>query len=240
MAVAEGRRGDWVARQIERAVRDGQFRERLPPERLLAARYGVSRATIRDAVALLAARGLVRRRQGAGTFINDVANRRMAEVWADLADNHPRLQEGLVEFRGMLERRSAELAASRHDAQDRVRLMQAAAAVDAAYAGSDRRQQVAADVALHQAIAEATHNPVFSRLVGSLLQLMHDHVQLSLAGLAPGSPAARQLRAQHRDLVAAILARDPDRAGKMAATHINYVGATLNDLFPSPRPRSSD
>ena len=99
MAVAEGRRGDWVARQIERAVRDGQFRERLPPERLLAARYGVSRATIRDAVALLAARGLVRRRQGAGTFINDVANRRMAELFAERAERIVALDKSLAMLR---------------------------------------------------------------------------------------------------------------------------------------------
>ncbi|WP_281784490.1 FadR/GntR family transcriptional regulator [Sinimarinibacterium flocculans] len=222
-----------MARRIEQAITDGRFRGRLPAERALASQYGVSRATVRDAVGLLVARGLLSRRQGAGTFINDAADRRMAEVWADVVRQHPRLQESLVEFRTVMERRNAELAAARHDAEDRARLLKAAADVDAAYAGSDRRRQIDADVALHRAIAEATHNPVFAQLMNSLLRLLHDHVQLSIAGLAPGSGAAAQLRAQHSALTAAILDRDAERAGRLAEHHMGYVGTILNDLRPT-------
>ncbi len=225
-----GRRSDWVARQIEGAILDHRYNGQLPPERALAVQYGVSRATVRDAIGLLVARGLLTRRQGAGTYINDAADRRMAEIWSDMAAQHPRLQESLIEFRVMLERRSAELAALRYDEADRERLTQAAAQVDAAYAGNDRRTQVDADVELHRAIAEATHNPVFSQLMTSLLRLLHDHVQLSIAGLAPGSSEARHLRSQHGELLDAILARDAVRAGQAAERHMDYVGVMLNDL----------
>lgn len=225
-----GQRGEDLAADIERAILSREFEGRLPPERELAARYGVARGTLREAVGQLVARGLLTRRRGSGTYINDDTDRRMAEVWTDMAERHPRLQENLVEFRAMLECQTARLAAVRHDAADRERLMRAAAAVDAAYRGSDRREQIRADVAYHRAIADAAHNPVYSYLTASLLKLLHDHVQLSIAGLQPNSETAGRLRLQHRALLDAILARDPAGAARAADTHMAFVGAALNDM----------
>ncbi len=223
-------RGDAVAEAIERAIVSREFEGRLPPERTLAERYKVSRGTIREAIGKLVARGLLSRRQGAGTFIHDDTDRRTAEIWSDMVERHPRLQESLIEFRTMMECRSAELAATRHGAADRRRLQQAARGVDAAYAGCDRHAQVEADVALHRAIADAAHNPVFSYLMGSLLKLLHDHIQLSIAGLQPDTEPSRQLRAQHQALIDAILSRDAAAAGRAAGRHMDYVRVQLNDL----------
>lgn len=230
MADSEQRRGDWLAEQLEALILGGEYPRRLPSERTLAQRYGVSRATVREAIGLLVARGLLTRRHGAGTYVNSQDERPMAEIWADMASRHPRLQESLIEFRAMLECRTAELAAVRHDATDRGRLRAAAQAVDAAYAGSDRKAQIECDIQLHRSIADATHNPVFSYLMASLLSLLHDHVQLSIAGLAPGSDEALALRGQHRALIDAILARDEHRAGEVARGHMAFVGVMLNHL----------
>ncbi|MEQ9010564.1 FadR/GntR family transcriptional regulator [Algiphilus sp.] len=229
MSDAESHRSELVAEKIERAIFAYEFRGRLPPERELATRYAVSRATLREALSLLVARGLLTRRQGSGTYINDDSDRRMAEIWSDMADRHPRLQDDLIEFRVMLECHTAQMAAARHDDVDRTRLTSAAEAVDAAYNGSDRHEQIRADVAFHRAIADASHNPVFTYLVASLLKLLHEHVQLSIAGLAPGSYTAQQLRAQHRALAEAILARDIVAARHCAEAHMNFVRVTLND-----------
>lgn len=223
-------RSDSIAGQIERAIVAREFEGRLPPERQLAQRYRVSRGTVREAIGTLVARGLLTRRQGSGTFINDDTDRRTAEIWSDMVARHPRLQENLIEFRTMLECRTAELAAARHTATDRRRLLQAAKVVDAAYGGSDRRAQIEADVAYHRAIADAAHNPVFSYLMASLLKLLHEHVQLSIAGLQPQSEPARQLRGQHQALIEAILARDPAAAAREAGRHMDYVRVQLNDL----------
>lgn len=223
-------RGDAMAEAIERAIVAREFEGRLPPERVLAARFRVSRGTVREAIGKLVARGLLSRRQGAGTFILDDTDRRTAEIWSDMVERHPRLQESLIEFRTMMECRSAELAATRHTAADRRRLQQVARDVDAAYGASDRRAQIEADVAYHRAIADAAHNPVFSYLMGSLLNLLHDHVQLSIAGLQPDTEPSRQLRAQHQALIDAILSRDAAAAGRAAGRHMDYVRVQLNDL----------
>lgn len=229
LASSAGRRSEQVAHQIERAILAREFQSRLPPERELSERYGVSRASVREGIGLLVARGLLTRRQGDGTYINTRNEQRMAEIWSDMAQRHPHLQENLIEFRTMLECQTAELAALRHDARDRERLIKAEAAVNAAYSGNDRQAQIGSDVAFHSAIADAAHNPVFSYLMASLLQLLHEHVQLSIAGLAPKSETAGQLRTQHRALLEAILSGDAARARHAADHHMGFVRVRLND-----------
>lgn len=233
------RRVEAVVDHLEAAIVQGVYAPgtRLPGERALGAALGVSRATVRDALAALVSRGLLQRRHGDGTYVNDQAERQMAEVWVDMAERHPALQGDLIEFREMLESRAAELAATRHDAADRERLLAALAAVDAAYSGEDRAAQIRSDVAFHRAIAEATHNPLFAYLMNSLLRLLHEHVQLSLAGVAPHSDTAHQLRVQHRALAEAILARDAERARRQAGGHIDFVGVRLNAMRRPPARR---
>ncbi|MBA3930640.1 MAG: hypothetical protein C0521_13735 [Xanthomonas sp.] len=113
-----------VTRHLEQAIADGRYvaGRRLPAERTLADQLQVSRATAREAIGLLVARGVLERRQGDGTYVVAATERRMAEIWQDMARNHPMLQADLVEFRAMLEGRTAELAALRHDDGDRERL----------------------------------------------------------------------------------------------------------------------
>lgn len=221
-----------VIRHLERALLSGRFApdQRIPSERDLATKLGVSRATVREATTILISRGMLTRRRGDGTYAVDRAEHGMAQIWMDMSQQHPGLQADLVEFRSMVESRAAELAAKRHDQQDRQRLTEALAAVDAAYSGNQREEQIRSDVEFHRAIADATHNPLFSTLMSSLLKLLHEHVQLSLAGVEPESATAQQLRQQHRALAAAILARDVDHARLLAGSHMQFVATQLNAL----------
>ncbi|MFM2346664.1 MAG: hypothetical protein RL654_1417 [Pseudomonadota bacterium] len=216
---------DQLASRLERAILAGEHRpgERLPPERAWAAQLGVSRAALREALGQLAERGLVIRRHGAGTFVSDQPDARRADAWTQLLQRQPLMQADLLEFRDMLEARCAELAAERADETDRARLATCHAAVAAAYAGCDRPAQVRADVAFHRAIADATRNPVFSYLVATLLALLHEHVHISIADLAPDSDEARALAAQHAALWRHIEARDPAGAAQAARRHIEFV-----------------
>lgn len=228
------RRPETVARRLERAIARGELApgQRLPSERTLAQRWKMSRPLVREGIAMLVAKGLLSRRQGAGTFLNDAADQVGVEVWADMARRHPHLQGDLLEFRHMLECRAAELAAERHTAADRQRLELAAAAADRAWAQDDRAAQRQADLALHLTIAESTHNPVFTYLMHSLHKLLLDHMQLSQAGTAPRTAPAEDVRRQHRKLVRAILARDAAAAAHAAGTHLEYVRVHLNHLGP--------
>ena len=71
---------------------------------------------------------------------------------------------------------------------------------------------------------------MFSYLTTSLLQLLHEHVKLSIAGLSPVTETAQQLRDQHRELCDAIVAGDTARARGVASRHMEFVRIRLNDL----------
>lgn len=220
-----------LAQRLERAILERQHPpgEALPPERVLAAQFGVSRATLREAIAQLAERGLVIRRQGAGTFVSEQLDERMVDPWAEMLRRHPLVQGDLLEFREMLEAHAAELAALRATPEDRERLQQRCDAMEAAYRTPDRAAQVRADVAFHRAIADATRNPVFSYLSASLMKMLQEHVQISIADLPHDSAQARELVCQHRALLDAILHRNPARARRAALAHIAYVKLRLNE-----------
>lgn len=233
------RRGvPFVLEQLEAALTDGRHPvgSKLPPERELAAQLQVSRACLREALVTLASRGWIERRQGDGTYVrepgrsSDAIQAGMIGLWRQLIDSHGDLQVDLIEFRSMLETRTAELAATRHTSEDVERLQRTWSAVDRAYGSDDRNEQIRADVAFHHAIADATHNPIFVYLIRSLLQLLHDHVRLSLAGLSADSITAQMLRKQHRALLDAILARDAAAARRSAGEHIRFVAEHLNAL----------
>jgi GntR family transcriptional regulator, transcriptional repressor for pyruvate dehydrogenase complex len=222
-----------LALRIERAILHNEYQPgaRLPTERTLAQRWKASRSTVREALSLLVAKGMLTRRQGDGTYVNDSTQRLNIAVWSDMAQHHPDLQADLLEFRHMLECRTAQLAALRHDAQDRKKLESAAAAVDAAYAGSDPKQQLDSDFAFHRAIAEAAHNPLFAYLTTSLQALLHDNMRFSLAGLdAAAATHARALRSQHAALLKSILKRDAAAAATAATGHLDYVIEQINHL----------
>lgn len=232
--MATNRGPEAVARRLERAIQFGEFAPgtRLPSERDLAARWSISRPIIREGIAMLVAKGLLCRRHGSGSYVNDADAHRSDAAWRDLALRHDELQADLIEFRHMLERRAAELAAMRHDARDRERLAAAGAAVDAAWDGTDRQRQLLTDAAFHHAIADATHNPVFASLMRSLHRILIEHMRLTHAGSRLQSAVTREVQRQHRTLLAAILSGDPAAAAAAASDHLDYVQVRLNHLPP--------
>jgi GntR family transcriptional regulator, transcriptional repressor for pyruvate dehydrogenase complex len=147
-----------------------------------------------------------------------------------MASRHANLQTHLLEFRQMLERRTAELAAQRHTADDRRRLLKAAKAVDATWLTQDREAQVEADMALHRVIAESAHNPVFSYLMASLQGVMRDHMKLTLAGNDETPSITRAIREQHAALVAAILSGNAEAASASAGSHLDFVKVHFNQM----------
>lgn len=214
-----------LAQRLERALLAQEHApgSRLPAERQWAQQLGVSRAVLREALGLLAERGLVQRRHGVGNVVAQRLDERRADPWKQLLQRQPLVQGDLLEFREMLEVRCAQLAAERAQPADLARLAQRHAEVDQAYCGADRAAQVKADVAFHRALADATHNTVFIQLSATLLELLHEHVLISIAQLQPASADARRLRAQHRALLRWVTAHDVARAGEAARAHIRFV-----------------
>ena len=192
--------------------------ERLPTERSLAETLEVSRTTVRGALARLRASGVVETRRGrnGGAYILASWTHRSAQAVRNTMAADLSVLEDLLDTRELVEGMIARTAARRRGERDIEAIEQALAAFAAA---DSPEASHASDIALHAAILWAAHNP-------QLALITHDLLRRVTPGLAiePYS-ADMDARAliEHRQLVAAILAGDEQRAGRIAEHHFTIT-----------------
>lgn len=153
-----------IADQLRNSIINGRFKtgERLPTEDELANRYGVSRATIREALKRLAAQNLVRSRRGpaGGNFVNQPTHEELAESLSGAATLLVSLGsmdiEEIVDARRVLQGGCLKLAAQ-HAKPEHVQKVQAAL-VRQKQAGISDEAFCHADVAFHRALVDAADN----------------------------------------------------------------------------------
>lgn len=136
--------------------------DKLPNELDLSRELGVSRTTLREAVRMLTAQGVLEVRRGKGTFVSD----RVEDIddfgFTGLSRVKGQLRD-LFELRSIFEPQAARLACRRATAEERADILSKGRAVeDCIRAGTDRTR---ADAAFHAAIVRATHNEFMVRLL---------------------------------------------------------------------------
>lgn len=154
-----------IARQIEQSITDGTLKanEKLPTEETLAAQFGISRPTVREALKRLAAKSLIRSRRGptGGTFVNRPSQKDMVEDLKSSVAMMVSLGEfdlsDIAETRHELELVCVRLAAERRT-KDELRRMQVEIDLQKNPDLSDE-DFCASDVRFHRALVDATHNP---------------------------------------------------------------------------------
>ena len=223
-------RVETIMRKIETALLDGTYpaNARLPAERVLAERYGVARNTIREAIQRLAARGLLRSKQGSGVFVTDQLRTGVASPWSQLVADHPDVRGDVLEFRRVLEGATAYFAAQRGTDEDRQRIRAQLAALEAARHANDQPAEAAADTKLHEAIALASHNTMFLHLHASVIIMLREHITITGSSLrALEASVAEQLLNQHRAICDAICAGRPEDARSAMQSHIDFVASRV-------------
>ena len=191
---------------------------KLPTERALAESLGISRRSVRRALEVLEAEGLVWRRQGAGTFAGPRPEP-LAEGAASLADFAE-----VMEVRLRIEPQIAQLAALRAGPAGIARMGEALARLDAT-ADADARELW--DSAFHREIARASGNRFFLTIFDAIDQSRHDETWRALRERARSSRALAQSSRQHHEILAAIAAHDPVRAGHAMRDHILALNENL-------------
>lgn len=184
---------------------------RLPTERQLAETFGISRRSVRRALEVLEAEGLVWRRQGAGTFAGP-----RPDTLGDYPDSNPDFSE-VMEVRLRLEPQLAQLAALRATTADVARMRDILGRLDATDDADGRELW---DSALHREIARAAGNKFFLAIFDSMDQARHDEAWRALRERARSRANLSQTMRQHRDLVDAIADHDPVRAGAAMRAHL--------------------
>jgi DNA-binding FadR family transcriptional regulator len=209
-----------IAEEITAAINDGRYQPgtRLPGERDLADEFAVSRPTIREAMIALEMRGLVEARQGSGIYVTDAPPE---------ASRAPELDVGafeLNEARILFEGEAAALAATAIEPETLAALDRV---LDAMADEGDMPGAVAADRRFHLLIAEATGNSLVQMVVEMLWNIrensplcMHMFAQARREGITPRV-------AEHRMIVDALRARDPQRARESMRAHLRRVTEDL-------------
>lgn len=197
--------------------------DRLPPERELAARLGVSRASLAQALVALEVLGVISVRHGDGALVEQTAVDR--QVVTALRDHRNRLPD-IIEARTALEVHLATLAAVRRTDED-LRAIDEALRTMAADVGAGGRG-VEGDELFHAAITAAGHSALLARLMGEISELIRETRLESLT--QPGRPATSL--AGHRRIADAVRARDPEAAAQAMRDHIRIVSdiALLQDV----------
>jgi GntR family transcriptional repressor for pyruvate dehydrogenase complex len=210
---------DRVASEIHELLRQGTWTigERLPSERALALRFGVSRNCVREALRALAERGLLLTRRGAGTYVAEpreqIALDAMARV---LGARRDRLRD-LFELRLILEPAIASLAAQ-HLSEDHLRHLKAIV-LDQHRRVAEGKSDADLDTAFHEALAAACGNTVVRDLMQSLRTALHD---TRSADLRPRDRRKASVQA-HLDILAALERRDPNDARKAMVRHVTSM-----------------
>jgi len=220
-----------VIRQIESQITAGALKvgDQLPAERDLAAKLGVSRAAVREAMRAMEAQGVVRSGVGvgpdSGTFLTSMPSKALTQflrLHMALA-NFP--IEDVVETRIMLERWSARLAARQAAPDDLATMGTLLDEMDA------ERDDIAVfnelDTDFHVAMAEAAHNVLITEMTIAIRHSMRAMVLESFRQHGHWPELSDQLRGQHRAIFQAIAAGDSSRAADEVEAHLRSANASL-------------
>src|SRR2546423_1673711 len=213
-----------VAERLRERVVHGELQpgERLPNEEVLATDFGVSRATVREALRALAAQNLIRTAKGAGggsyvtlPSVGGVSDFVQSSITL-LADADDVTLGELLEARTLLEVPAARLAAARRGAGELERLR--AAIPDEPLRLGPQRQFVY-NQDFHLAVIDGCRNALLAIAAQPIFAVL----QRNLARSKLGARFHRTINEQHRAIAAAIEVGDADRAGDEMHTHLEFL-----------------
>ncbi len=223
-----------VTRQIELLILRGVLRpgDRLPAERELAEKLGVSRPSLREALAGLRESGLIDTRAGAGIYVADVLGSAFSPALIRLFASHDEAVFDALSFRRDMEALAAERAARLGSTADLGVIDRIFTRMEGACAPSDEQKAgegARLDAEFHMAIIEAGHNVVMLHMMRSMYDLLREGVFYNRQVMFLQNFTRCDLLEQHRAINAAIQARDPDGARAAVQAHLDYITDALRD-----------
>jgi GntR family transcriptional regulator, transcriptional repressor for pyruvate dehydrogenase complex len=208
-----------IVRQIRTLISEGKLKsgDRLPPERDLAERFRVSRASVREALRALESMGLIEIRLGEGTFVREISVDQLIEPLALVILTQREAVGELFEARRLLEPPIAGLAARRstkEEVQEMERILEEQGK-EVAAGGTGLAQ----DAAFHAAIASSTNNRAITRIVHAVIDLLTQSREESLQ--IAGRPS--RSHEDHLRILEAIRGRRSAAARRAMLDHVVAV-----------------
>ena len=218
---------------IKQMLVDGELRpgDKLPIERDLAARLGVSRNTLREAIRALTTIRVLHARQGDGTYVTSLAPDLLLDSLGFVADlHHDAAVLQFLHVRRVLEPEATALAATRLDAGQLARLDELLVEAEQLIRSEelDHQQLIANDHQFHSLITGACGNPVLAAIIGNLSGRT---TRARLWRSITDEGAFHRTIAEHRAIYTALAAGDPFRSRMYATTHVLGVEDWLREAL---------
>lgn len=232
-AVSLNRVSQAIVDQVKMLLRQGRLKpgDRLPSERELCERFGVSRVTVREALRVLEAGGLIDIRVGAhgGAFVTTPTSQQIGAGLADLLNLSPLTALEVTEARQVFELGIVPLVVERATDEDVAALRELLKEHRTALEAGEYTMSMSAD--FHTRVAAATHNPAIEMLV----QSFHGPLLMSLLEAQVVAPLmGHRGTEEHAAFIDAIAARDTDRALGIMREHLQRTADRVSERPVTP------
>jgi len=231
----EPKLADRVTQQLQSLITRRTFRpgDRLPSERELGSRLGVSRTVVREALRALATKGLVEVRDGAGAYVRAPSTDLVSELLGicishmetgDVTSGH------ILEMRRILEIEMSGLAAKRRGAEDLTELERLLGLM--ARSGSSREEWAKMDYEFHDRVAFASKNPLFPIVLRSISEVL---MRGRLMGVRLPDYQSKALY-HHRNIFEALTAGSVRKARAAMEGHLQEAEETMRRALAAGTP----
>jgi DNA-binding FadR family transcriptional regulator len=232
-AIKRRRLSDEVSAQIQVRIASGELRsgDKLPPERDLAANFGVSRGAVREALRTLERTGLVSLQSGprGGAFIGEGNPGLIGDSFRNLYQLGSVSLDELTEARQWLESTVVRIAAARAAEEDLAALETNVDEAERLFKAGRYDDKIDIHIEFHNLLARATRNSVMTMLMEALMQVMRD-----FAHAVGGERNDLTIKARRR-LLACLRKRDAEGAVDAMAAHLKSLHLRYRDRVPSRR-----
>jgi DNA-binding FadR family transcriptional regulator len=218
----------------------------LASEAELAAGYGVSRVTVREAIKMLAGRGLLDLGRGRRAVVREPDGAALGEFMSWVVQYDPKGVFDLVEVRLSLEVQSAGLAARRATRPALAAIEATMAAMRAAAGPLDAGDPAAetafhkADVGFHEAVAMAGGNRILTCLFEAMALPLRQSFFMSRRGRELRGQTSAHTLAAHAAIIERVRARDPLGAEEAMRAHLADSGRDLRAAFAALPARADE
>lgn len=215
---------DYIVEQIEDSIRKGELlpNNKLPSERELAKMFEVSRTSVREALNILQAKGLIVSSQGDGTFVRPLTDHILEKDLKTFIKDDPSLIWELMEIRKNIEFWAVKKACFTADENDLELLKDAFNELYEDFKYNRNEEQ--SDAEFHYSIIRATKNTVLMHMMSSIFKLLKEATNMGrsyefdIRGLS-----RKELLDEHKAVFEAILKRDPNLAYEKMKKHLSYI-----------------
>lgn len=209
-----------VAREIQTMIQSGQLKagEKIPSQREFSQRFGISRASLREALLTLETLGLLKTEAGRGTFVAAAGERSDANNMAPWRYSDSYSAFDVFQTRILLEGEIARLSAGRLTQLQLESMEAATQAMEQSWARQDLLTNVEADLEFHRTIVSACSNTMLKALYQTVRDLLTETQRQPIPITDP--ERMNQSIAEHRRIIAALRANDANAARAEMETHI--------------------